>query len=409
MAVLVYDRIEANHRRTVLLLGVFFLLMIPFVLGFVPLLAPFVNVLFLIDPPRGLRVLLGLGRAPADPAATFVASAALAALAALAVALGVTLLELRYATDLVLRATRARPVPREREPDLWRTVENLCIGAGLPLPRIHVAEAPAPNAFATGLDPGRASLVVTRGLLQLLDRRELAGVAAHELAHIGNHDTRLTTVLAALVATLRLPLDLVFRLGRPVGAGCLVVSALGLLMVILSVVTVAVEIVLAAALFRPEMREMLAQTELHELFMVGFMFFYAWLFTAAPSYVLVGARTLGLIVRGAVSRQRELLADGEAVLLTRDPEGLALALIKIRAAAGLPTTATGAVAHLYLVDPAAAVPWWDRWIASHPSIDERVAALASMGTGISPAAAREAEEAGVTFRAEHAGRAATGG
>src|SRR5262245_48863153 len=115
----------------------------------------------------------------------------------------------RYGTRMLLRAAHAKPVGIGEETALIRLVENLCIGAGLPMPRVYVVESPAPNAFATGRDPQTASLVVTRGLLTLLDRRELQGVIAHELSHIGNHDTRLSTTLAALVTTLCLPIRIV--------------------------------------------------------------------------------------------------------------------------------------------------------------------------------------------------------
>src|SRR5439155_22830881 len=94
------------------------------------------------------------------------------------------------------------------------------------VPGISVVETSAPNAFAAGLDPERAVVVVTRGLLQLLDRRELEAVIAHELSHIGNHDIRLSTLLAAVVATLRLPLALVFRLGPLLGVLVIGVSAI---------------------------------------------------------------------------------------------------------------------------------------------------------------------------------------
>jgi heat shock protein HtpX len=104
---------------------------------------------------------------------------------------------------MVLRLARARPVSPDQEPDLIRTVENLCIGAGLPA--IYVVESKAPNAFATGRDAQHASLVVTRGLLTLLNHRELQGVIAHELSHIGNNDIRLSTLLAALVGTMTMP------------------------------------------------------------------------------------------------------------------------------------------------------------------------------------------------------------
>jgi len=99
----------------------------------------------------------------------------------------------------------ARRVGSQEQPLLWRTVENLCIGAGLPPPALYVVDSDVANAFAIGHDPRHTSLVVTSGLLSLLTPCELTAVVAHELSHIGNYDTRLSTMLAALVATLRVP------------------------------------------------------------------------------------------------------------------------------------------------------------------------------------------------------------
>ena len=106
------------------------------------------------------------------------------------------------------------PAVRDKDPGLFRTVENLCIGAGLPRPALYIIESTEPNAFTTGCDPEHASLVINRGLLHLLDERELAAVVAHELSHIGNHDTDFSTMLAALVETVRFPLTVVTRIAR---------------------------------------------------------------------------------------------------------------------------------------------------------------------------------------------------
>ena len=131
------------------------------------------------------------------------------AVMAAAVMAGTGFLIARYGARMVLRWAGARPVGPEREPELFRVVENLCIGAGLPMPRILVVDTDQANAFATGNAPESASLVVTRGLLTLLSKRELEGVVSHELSHIGNHDIRLNTALSALVGMISGPLTLV--------------------------------------------------------------------------------------------------------------------------------------------------------------------------------------------------------
>src|SRR4029453_2992341 len=162
----------------------------------------------------------------------------------------------------------------------------------------------SPNTFAAGLDPERAVVVVTQGLLDLLDRRELQAVMAHELSHIGNHDIRLSTLLAAVVTTLRIPLALIFRLGPFFGVLAIGLSALLFLLVLLSAIGVAAEIVLALWFVSTEIVETLRTTDPRDVMFFAFLFFYGWLFAASPFYVLVGAQLCGLSVRGAVSRQR---------------------------------------------------------------------------------------------------------
>jgi hypothetical protein len=131
------------------------------------------------------------------------------------------------------------------------------------------------------------------------------------------------------------------------------------------------------------------------------MLFYGPLVMGSPFYVLFGAQRCGRRVGGAVSRQREFLADADAILLTRDPEGLALALVKVGAASSAAMNLPRAAAHLFLVEPLLPeTGWWDRGVASHPPLEERVAVLARMGTGISPDALHAAQIAGVTFRQE---------
>ena len=385
--VLVYTRVRANRRNTVLLLGLLGLLLLPFALGVTQYLMPWLAIVILpvLLGDQVLysdRPLLGMAAIVFGTLAIVIAAAALA---------------YRHAARLVLRSAGARPVAADAGQDLTRAVENLCIGAGLPPPHVYVVESSAANACATGRTPADAALVVTRGLLSLLNRRELEGVIAHELSHIGNHDIRVGTTLAGVGGVLGLPAGLVarafrllFRIEWALGAGCLLWS----LLLFLSFLGMTFGLVRNFPAEFP--REL-----------------YWWSLAAAasPLYVLFGAPLAWLLIRTAIWRQRELLADADAALLTRDPEGLALALAKVGATGGGRLGASGATAHLYIVDPLAPqAPWWDRIFPCHPPIEERIALLARMGSGeIAPAALQAAAEAGAalqqTVQAEAAQRA----
>jgi len=360
--VLVYDRIAANRRSTLLLLGLFALMSLPAVAYVAQYLAFVVTIFF-----------------SSTPGSDWVTTVIEGAVIALAVIVAAAYLQYRYCATAVLRFSGAREVERDDEPGLWRTVENLCIGAGLPQPRVYVVESMAANAFATGMSPEDASLVVTRGLLELLDRRELEGVVAHELSQIGNYDTRLSAIMAAGVGTLRLPFVVVagffrflFRLHWVVGAGVLLYFGVPLLVaVVFSVAFVSEEPGIALLVL---------------------------LALASLAYVLLGAPLLGMLLIRAISRQREFLADADAVLLTRHAEGLPTALAKMEAASGSGMKVGGATAHLYIVDPIRdEASWWDRVLLTHPPVEERIAALANMGGGIAPTLLHEATAAGARF------------
>jgi heat shock protein HtpX len=361
--VLIWDRIESNRRNTLLLLGLFAVVLLPAV-AYVTQYLMFVAFLGLFS----------LG------SANIAAPAILAAIIALAIVVVAAYVQYGYASHLLLRLAGAREVGRDQEPELWRTVENLCIGAGLPQPSVHVVETSAANAFATGLNPEGASLVVTRGLLQFLDRREMEAIIAHELSQIGNHDTRLSTTLAAGVGMLRLPFVIVsgffrflFDLHWALGAGALLYLGAPPLL--------GLAIGLSFVATNPAF---------------GFTLLLA---TALPLYVVLGAPLLGLLIQRAISQQREFLADADAVLLTRHAEGLARALAKLAAAGSARMKVGGATAQLYVVNPLPEdAPWWDRIFATHPPVGERIAAVAEMGGGIPPSVLRAAEEAGVRFR-----------
>jgi heat shock protein HtpX len=272
---------------------------------------------------------------------------------------------------MILRIARATPLGPGEEAELLRTVENLCIAAGLPVPMMYLIESPVPNAFATGRDPEHASLVVTRGLLKLLDQRELEGVIAHELSHIGNHDIRLTTTLAALVSIAILPFSMSAVMYTAASEGEIKISSDSVILLL----------------------AMLAGTG---VFMLAGLH-GAWTWWWGPAYLLVVSPVGALLTRTAISRQREFLADADAVLLTRDPEGLALALAKIAAARGHRLRVGEGSVHLYFADPCAEEDSLiHRMFPSHPPVEERIALLARMGSGIAPEDLQGAEEAGVT-------------
>ncbi len=364
---LLYDRIESNQRRTAVVVALF----VAATLFFVGYLAMWFT---------ALVVWLTTGGSSPAGHEVFTAkllSAAVAVLAALPV---LSYLGYTSSPRLLLRMVRARRMGPNEEPELKRVVENLSIGAGLPAPRLYVIESPSANAFATGLDPSDSAIVVTRGLLRLLDRSELEGVVAHEFSHIGNRDTRLNMVTAALVITLRVPVTLLRRLWsafkRKMSGSAkefqaaLGLAAYGLLMA---------PPLLSFALFLP----------------VAFWSEFGYLgplMLLLPVHVFLLAPLLAPQVSRAISREREYLADADAVLLTRNPEGLARALTKISASSH-PAYVHPAVAHLYIADPSSPAQNFSR---THPPIQERISRLAEMAR-IPLTALNAAAEAGAKY------------
>jgi heat shock protein HtpX len=220
----------------------------------------------------------------------------------------------------------------ESEAEAKRLLENLAIGAGLPTPKLYVIESSVPNAFAAGIDPQHAVVAVTRGALKLFsDKRELEGVLAHEMSHIGNYDIRLNTIVASIALFLRIPY----------------------------------------LMFRRELRSgNLAYSRRRGL---GF-----WELCLSPIgiYILFIAPVLAAVIRAAVSREREFLADADAALLTRYPEGLARALAKIGGAGSGVRGSNPAFAHFYFADPKLDASWLaGKWMATHPPLTQRIERL----------------------------------
>ncbi len=242
-----------------------------------------------------------------------------------------------YSDKIVLSMSGAKEVDKNSGRELYRLVENLCIAAGLPVPKIYIIEDSAPNAFATGRDPEHAAIAVTSGILGKLEKVELEGVIAHELSHIGNRDILISTIATVLVGVVVLLADWFrhwsFFGGRKNNSDNNSNNQLGIIMVVLALV-------------------------------------FAIL---APIF----AQLLQL----AVSRKREFAADADAALLTRYPEGLARALEKLSADREPLEAANRATAHMYIVSPFKGregngqVSWFAKMFMTHPPINERIAKL----------------------------------
>lgn len=238
-----------------------------------------------------------------------------------------------WSDKLVLGLSGAKPIEKKDNPELFRTVENICIAAGLPLPKIYLIDDPAANAFATGRDPKHAAVAVTNGLLQRLDDLELEGVIAHELSHVKNYDSRLMSIVVVLVGLVAILADVFFRMMWWGRGGSSERRGSGILFLVLGII---------AAILAP---------------------------------------IVANLIKLAISRRREFLADSSGALITRYPEGLANALIKISADPATLKSANNATAHLYISNPfkgKEAKNWLVRLFSTHPPIEERVAALKAM-------------------------------
>ena len=240
-----------------------------------------------------------------------------------------------HSDKIVLAMTRAKEIKKEDNPELYRLVENLCITAGLPMPKIYIIDEAQSNAFATGRNPENSVVAVTRGLLEKLERTELEGVLAHELAHIGNRDTLLATLVVVLVGVVVYITDFFFRLtfwGR---------------------------------IDDREKRE-------NQSYLI--LFFLALVLSILAPF-------FANLIKLAISRKREFLADATGALLTRYPEGLARALEKISQDPQPLKVANNATAHLYIVSPFRGkekTSWFHRLFMTHPPVEERIKALRGM-------------------------------
>lgn len=292
----IYTQIDSNIRRTWLLFSLFFI------------------------------IVIGLGWALSyyfnDQAILFIA---------VFISIFMSFISYWYSDKIVLAISRAKPLRHEENPELYHIVENLCITAGLPMPKIYIIDDPSPNAFATGRNPKNAVVAVTRGLLQILNRTELEGVIAHELSHIGNRDILLQTVVVVLVGAITMIADIFVR-GR---------------------------------LFRGRRSEGEGGGQAQAiLLLVGLVF-------------IILSPIFAKLIQLAISRKREFLADASGALLTRYPEGLASALVRISQNPIPLRVANTATAHLYIANPLKN-KGLSKLFMTHPPIEERIKRLREM-------------------------------
>lgn len=234
-----------------------------------------------------------------------------------------------YSDKIVISLSKAKQVKKDDYPEFYRIAENISIAKGLPMPRLFVVDDPQPNAFATGRNPEHGVVAVTTGLLEKLERRELEGVVAHEIAHIENYDILISSVVVVLVGVVVLVADIFFRMAFFGG----VRSREGKGGVVILIIAV---------------------------------------------FFMILAPILAQIMKFAISRKREYLADTTAVLSTRYPEGLASALEKISRDPNQLKTASDSTAHMYISSPFRGKEkksWFRKLFMTHPPTEERIAKI----------------------------------
>jgi heat shock protein HtpX len=232
------------------------------------------------------------------------------------------------ASKLALAMNGAKEVTKKDEPRLYRTVENLSIATGMPMPKVYVIEDPAPNAFATGRDPKHAVVAASRGLLDIMNDTELEAVMAHEMGHVKNYDIRVMMIVFGLVSAIGFVADMIFHMFFWGGDDDRNPNPIFIVLAI------------AAAILAP---------------------------------------FVAMLVQLAVSRRREYLADSTGALTTRHPEGLASALEKIRDHGSVMKRQNTATAHLFFANPLKGKKL-AKLFSTHPPVEERIARLRNMNT-----------------------------
>lgn len=250
----------------------------------------------------------------------------------LVVALGYAVLQYFLAARQATAIAGGVEIDRVSEPRLWRTVENLAIATGMPMPRVFVIPDPSPNAFATGRDPEHAVVAATTGLLEFMDDQELQGVMAHELGHVRNYDIRVSTMVFGLVVAVGLIADVLLRIS------------------------------IFSGLSGGRNRNSDNGGSANPVLLI------------AGIVAVIVAPIAAAGVQAAVSRQREYLADATGAMTTRYPEGLARALEKLGAYGRPMQTQNSAMAHLWIADPMRPGVM-DRLFSTHPPLPDRIARL----------------------------------
>ena len=240
-----------------------------------------------------------------------------------------------YASDkLVLTMTGARLIQESDNPRLFALIQEVCIASGLPMPKVAIVEDQAPNAFATGRDPKHALIAFTTGILDSMDKDELQGVIAHEMAHVGNRDTLVSAVAATTAGAIAIFSDFLMRM-MWFGGG------------------------------RRDDREGGGNNPIALILSL---------------FILILAPIAAVLLKAAISRRREALADATAVQFTRNPAGLRKALEVLQADSTVVRHASNAVAHLYIESPLDGSSV-SKLFATHPPLSERIAILKSMESG----------------------------
>jgi len=244
------------------------------------------------------------------------------ALWVIGIALVYALVQYFAASKLAVAMTGAHEIEKRDNPRLYRVVENLTIATGMPMPKVYVIDDPAPNAFATGRDPRHAIVAATTGLMDIMSDRELEAVMAHEISHVRNYDIRVSMIAFGLVAAIGILSDIALRM-----------------------------------LFFSDRREGTNPVVL----IVGIV-------------LIILAPIIAFLVQMAVSRQREYLADASGALTTRDSEGLAAALEKLKNHSRPMKRQNTSTAHLFFNNPLKA-GGISKLFSTHPPLDERIARL----------------------------------
>lgn len=236
-----------------------------------------------------------------------------------------------FASDkLVLTMTGAKLIQESDNPRLFALVQEVCIASGLPMPKVAIVEDPAPNAFATGRNPEHGLIAFTTGILDAMDRDELQGVIAHEMAHVGNRDTLVSAVAATTAGAIAILSDFLMRMmwfgGR---------------------------------------RDREHNNPIALIFSL---------------LILILAPIAAMLLKSAISRRREALADATAVQFTRNPAGLRKALEVLQTDSTVVSHASNAVAHFYIESPLDSQRV-SKLFATHPPLSERIAILKAMESG----------------------------